>query len=334
MKNKPSDISYHGVRKSVIDSAKPELNPIALGHLRDWIRERATIRKKKDILKEPAPWTDNPILRKIKFTNVKREHDPHTKWVIDNICHRYDIPLEIRLLNIIIYRIYNKSQTAEMIGMPFGQPLSLEQMSKIEAQFRDLDERGVTIFTNAFNTGGIKSSLGRSFSGGYIPMRVITFFNHLWEISFQDKLMEQKTPLTTLELLMSHKGIGEFLGYQMWVDFTYCDDYPWSENEFTVAGPGCMNGLDRLFIEKDEMTHEECLFWLRDNPHVLDIDWADLFDYMDDHDQCANVMSLENCFCELGKYIKSIEALEQGKRAPVRNKYDGEGKPTSILDLF
>ena len=89
---------------------------------------------------------------------------------------------------------------------------------------------------------------------------------------------------------------------------TYIKEFPFSENEFVVAGPGCKKGLDYIFKDYDGMTSEEALFWLRDNiDFVFSWDPKALFSDLPEHDRCLNIMSLENCMCELAKYIRTIE---------------------------
>jgi len=46
----------------------------------DFICERRAIRLAKELGDTP-PWTDDPILRKCSFTNIRREHDRTTRWI-------------------------------------------------------------------------------------------------------------------------------------------------------------------------------------------------------------------------------------------------------------
>jgi hypothetical protein len=43
-------------------------------------RERLRLQKNLGL---PFPWTDDPILRDFKFTNVKREHDRTTQMLVN-----------------------------------------------------------------------------------------------------------------------------------------------------------------------------------------------------------------------------------------------------------
>jgi hypothetical protein len=57
-----------------------------------YIALRHEVYKKKNIEKLPPPWTDDSMLREYKFTNVFRDLDPGTRYVIEKIipqsnCH-------------------------------------------------------------------------------------------------------------------------------------------------------------------------------------------------------------------------------------------------------
>ena len=72
-----------------------------------------------------------------------------------------------------------------------------------------------------------------------------------------------------------------------------------------MSGPGCSLGLSYLFSYRDGLTDEELLFWLRDNCPITK-EWCE--EHMTDlpmEERYMNVMSIENCLCELGKYMKT-----------------------------
>lgn len=339
MKSKEADVPYTSVRKSVIQSANPKLNEDKLKLLSKWITERYNIRKKKDVEGLPAPWTDCPVLQKLKFTNVRREHDRATKWLIDNVCSAKDVSIENKILNCILFRLYNKWETCDLIGLPldFNWIKYSGEIREILETKEETDPNYV-FFTSAFNTGGFKAAAGRLTGEQYIPMRPIAFMEHLLRDGIFNKIIACSTPKEVCKLLMNYSGIGEFLAYQMFVDFTYIPEYTFSENHFTIAGPGCILGLSFLFEDADGMTVEEQLFWLRDNSHILGIDFDELFSDLPEHDRVLNIMSLENCFCEFSKYSRAYDALAEGKTPRARVSYNGTGaadKPTKkekILD--
>ena len=333
MKNKPADVPFCGVRKKVIKNANPKINEENLLHLHNFIKRRYNIHLKKDVLGKPQPWTKDPVLQEFRFTNIRREHDRESKWLIKNISTNPTLSYEDKLLNSILFRLYNKHQTSELIGMPihFSEYEDWDPES-----YRHLFEEAISadphrvFFTGAFNTGGLKRALKwylpKDTPDNSMEMRVMNFVKYLLNSTMIDDIKVAKSQQEVFKTLSSCMGIGGFLGYQMFVDMTYIPEFPFSENEFTVAGPGCKWGLDYLFDDKDGMTYEECIFWVRDNlerlfNEVLGKEWdcKKIFWDLPEEDRCFNVMSLENCFCELSKYIRA--KTETGRP---RKKY----KPT------
>lgn len=379
------DVYYCGERPDVIANAKPKLNQRNLELHYTWMKERMSIWFKKDVLKMPAPWTDDPVLIKHKFTNVRREHDRQSKYFIEHIANsdKYDaraktiLAIMFRMLNVNTFFVMAESHNISIIDYLINTPLE-----KIRIDQTDWANRYKinTWFTNAFNTGGLKKSFpfpeidgafGKTSvqfadgTQGHLPigqvgielkkgtiaapegfepdmlMRIVRRMRHIYgqedpTLPF-NRLVEQfKNPTNQMEVvetISEIKGLKTFLAYQIFVDLTYCPEFPFSENEFTVAGPGCRGGLDLVFEDYDGMTHEEALFWLRDNADTVygqfGYDPKELWYGLPVEEQCFNVMSLENCFCETLKYIRCVEAINNGEVSRTRVNYNGGVKTTN-----
>lgn len=332
MKNKPNDIPYLGCRAEKIKSAQPVLNIENFKHLHRWIIDRYSVHIKKDVQDLPAPWTDNPIIQEFRFTNVRREHDKETRWVIENICNLSEDSMSVvsKICNIILFRMFNKSETCKhFMPINFDNGVNWE---KITEYFNSVPKDYV-FFTNAFITGGLKMSCCKALgytsaykdpeSGLKPEYAVVRYVENLYEEGTVAQFFGNCcTAEEAFNCLSSVSGIGYFLAYQILVDWTYCSESLWSENEFVVAGPGARRGLDLVFENRDGMTYEESLFWLRDNWLTI-CDWLNLywnpdeiFSDLQPEDRYMNVMSLQNCHCEISKYIRAVN----GTGRP-RNKY-------------
>lgn len=333
MKTRKADKPYCGVNQKKIQDAKPVLNETNFKYLYQFITRRYLIHKKKDVQQLPKPWTKDPILQQFKFTNVRREHDRETKWLLYNVIHNPDLNYENKLMNCILYRLFNKSETLEIFGAPldFGTDRSLnprvnEKIIRRQLELRLEQDPNYTFFTNAFLTCGLKVSLGNrpETNDAFMPMRIIKFARQLYKEGIVDRIKSAKTQKEVFDVIKSFHGLGEFLSYQIFVDFTYIKDFPFSENEFTVSGPGCIKGLKYVFDDFGGLTYDEALFWLRDNIDFeftsRDFKWEPnkLFDDLPERDRHMNVMSLENCHCEISKYIRAVEGTGRPK-----NKYKG-----------
>lgn len=334
MKNKSRDTAYCGVDAKRIQTRQLNWNAQNMRRLHTFICERYKIHLRKDVYKLPAPWTEDPVLAEFRFTNIRREHDRETLWLINNITSNPRLSYENKLLNCFLFRLFNKHETAELIGMPIefydkeGNPqYKPEAYRTVFYKARWKDPKRV-FFTNAFITGGLKRALKwylpQDDPSNSMEMRVMHFMRHLIQEGLVQSIQSDniKTPQDCFNLLRNFMGIGDFLAYQIFVDYTYIAEFPFSENEFVVAGPGCKAGLRCLFPDLRGLTYEEALFWLRDNlDHIfkkLKLDWQpeELFVDLPEYDRCMNIMSLENCMCEISKYIRALD----GTGRP-RNKY-------------
>ena len=324
MRNKPADTLYCGVDKERIKKAQPVLNERNLLYLYNFIKRRYVIHLRKDVLKKDPPWTTDQVLRDFRFTNIRREHDKESKWVIEHIANNPELSYEDKLLNVILFRLYNKHETAELISMPFKFSQTPDwnpewYRSLFEAALVEDPKR--VFFTAAFHTVGMKNTLKRVTGESYAPMRILKFIKILINEGLVDDIKACVNQQEVYQTLTDYNGIGRFLAYQFYVDMTYIAEFPFSENEFTVAGPGCVMGLNYLFEGRDGMSYEECLFWLRDNLDRLFVeelgkDWdaKRVFWDLPEEDRCFNVMSLENCFCELSKYIRAKDGTGRPRK--------------------
>lgn len=389
MLNKPADVDYCGVNKDRIAKANPVLDPKILEYHYEWMRDRYIVHIRKDVLNNPAPWTENPILQQVKFCNVRREHDRQSLNLINNITSNPHLSIEDKMFNCVLFRMYNLWGPIEALGGPFTiqdfQDIDLDACRQI---LKVYEGDGNPIFTNAFNTGGLKQCLAfpemvvnhkeQRFGGmmvtvvdtqqdpnvfsmdvgqmdykeakklaesdperysivgwePYMPMRIIRALKAFVtkHPDYFKKLLDAPLPdLVYSQMYNDIEGLGPFLAYQIWVDFTYIKEYPFSENCFTISGPGCRAGIDLLFKDRDGMTYDECIFWIRDNQDVIysqmgydrDLFWMN----EDSHDRCMNVMQLENSFCELSKYTRCKTALEQGQKPRGKVSYNGGATP-------
>lgn len=159
------------------------------------------------------------------------------------------------------------------------------------------------------------------------------FYIPLWirDKGIIDIILESKDQRMCVQAIQRIPAYSTFLAYQVFVDLTYIPEFPFSENEFTVSGSGCHKGLELLFTERDGLTDEELLFWLRDNQEWLfDIYFDKLFDNLPAEDRRLSVMDLENCMCEHSKHYGIVKGKgTQDKKNWAYFKEDIGGRNTS-----
>lgn len=324
-----------------IKKAEPFLNEVNTAHLMNFIIERYRIHVRKDILGRPRPWTEDPVLQQYKFTNVFREDDRVSRALIELVSTNDDLTLEEKVLNTFLLRSWNNPNTFTDFGGPFTAK-EIYNGLKLKESVRPIYHNLLSLdpdrkwWSSAYNQGGTKYAWkfpdGEGFSRAPseeqgkkftdyepdMPLRVFHIGPWLKERKVFKRLMNAKDQMEAYNIIREIRGFASFLAYQVFVDLTYIEDFPFSENEFTIAGPGCKRGLDLVFDDYDGMTHEEALFYLRDNidEYFKALEAGDyakykwnpekLFKHRPEGDRCLNVMCLENCFCELSKYVKAV----------------------------
>ena len=339
LRTKSKDVRYCAVDRGKVLDARPTLSKDALVNFRRLVTERYRIHTKKDVLGEEKPWTEDPILQQYKFTNVRREHDRQTKELIRLVSHNPDLTLKEKIANTFLFRAWNNAETFTTFGGPWKlhvvyNPLTKES-ARVVYNLASAEQPDRLWFSSAYNQGGTKQSWSKLCPEDPeqlavepdIPLRVFHVGVWLGRDNVIQRILASKDQKECFETIKSVRGFADFLAYQVFVDLTYIEDFPFSENEFVVAGPGCKRGIDNLFIDKAGMTYEECLFWLRDRFDKLmyRMEEKGLWDNSDPwnpdklffdlkpYDRRMNIMSLENCFCEFSKYMKALEGSGRPK---------------------
>lgn len=329
MKTKKCDKPYCGVREEVIASVRPLISKRNFRLLLKFIRDRYEVHTRKDVERLPKPWTNNPVLQQYKFTNIRREHDRQSKMYIKGVAEVKGLTLNEKILNAFLFRAWNNFETLTIFGGPFSMNDIIagevvKKARKIVYHVEQQDPSHVW-YNSAYIQGNTKAVWRRPEGKGLIyigdqsdaedciPLRMFNVAKFVVEHHIDQKLIHADDQLEAYNIISSVPGFSTFLAYQVFVDLTYMPEFKFSENEFTMAGPGCKRGLDYLFSDAKGMTPEECLFWLRDNFDRLNSQFPDIgldlnrlmYD-LPEYDRTMNVMSLENCMCELSKYLKVV----------------------------
>lgn len=322
MLDKIRDIEYLGldVDKNKILSANPIFNEENLEHYKHYVIERQNVLKKRQ-QGLPPMWTDDKIIQNNRFTNIRRENDRVSKWLIENLSTNKDLDLEDKIWRTIIFRMYNTINCAETIGI--SDP---DFWSKVDYNSKKLEsvEHDSYVYTNAYRIVQVKSIYKKYYPDRQHRCHILLYFNDLRN-KLRGNILESLTENANSAyswILKNVYGAGCFLAYQIFVDLTYIPEYPISENHFVVSGPGCRTGLNFLFSDFNGLTCEELLFWIRNNfNRIFGYNYSpeELFSNEPEENRNWNVMSIENTLCEFSKYMY---CLTNTHKKPRRYKYN------------
>ena len=309
-----------------------------------FVTERQRVWYRRIVLGDTPPWTDDPILRDHRFTNVYRRLDPGTQYAIQSILAR-DAPARDRAFNVLIYRLLGRAETHASVGF---QRLDTFDVDEFEAALRDRAADG-PVFTGAYTVSGYAwldgpdkiANVARLFG------RVRDRFDAAWA-----EIGAAEGPEAVYDAIRALPGFGNFLAYQALVDLLYpipgregASTLPFSPDEWATAGPGATMGLDALRTATSTCSDLAAMRWLRANQEAaferrgVDFPWL----VGDDGSRLAlSLADVQNCCCEFYKYhkVRTGEGRTRRRFRPearrdvetLRGIYDGSGLSVDVAD--
>ncbi|MFH1604428.1 MAG: nucleotide kinase domain-containing protein [Pseudomonadota bacterium] len=203
-----------------------------------WINERHSIYLKR-ARGEPKPWTDDPILRDHKFTNVFRQLDRGTVWLTDHVIwpHRDDDP-SLLLFNIAWYRMFNWTGTGALLGWRRSW-----RPGQVARKLHRARSAGHQVFTGAHIVYG--GAAGQSKIDA-----VVGFAEQAWvrRRELATVARESRRLETMFQALIQIRGVGAFIGYEIVSDLRHTSLLADAAdiNTWANVGPGALRGLRRL----------------------------------------------------------------------------------------
>lgn len=287
-----------------------------------FIFERHMVWYKRFILNHKAPWTKDKIMLDYKFTNVYRELDRGTIYLLDNIVGQFS-PME-QVFNIIVYRMFNRIETWEATGFLHIHDLRSISWDKVPSFriWRNRMEAGLPLYTDAHMVCAYEHFPGADKLARfeYIFDGVTTVLPTLMKI-----IRTAKTLQTVHKALTQIPGIGPFLAYEIAVDITYCDWNNLGEDEWVNPGPGSQRGLRMMF---PDLKANDCTWMLRVLRQAQANEFKRLglpFETIAYLGRDLTLRNIEHCTCEFQKYYKALT----GTGRP-RNKFVPKSKFGSV----
>jgi len=207
------------------------LRTTALGLRRDKVENffefciaRHDIYRRKELEKLPPPWTSDNILKNFKFCNIFRELDAGTRVIAER---QFATPIDA-LLNIVCYRFFNRRDHFDRIGEVSATGWDADDfLRRVDAA-----KAQGPVFSDAYLVHGNEKHIARRLE---------------WVINNAPALLADlanpNSAADSYRALRRIDGIGQFIGYQMWLDASYHGLHPWTGDDFVVVGPGSKWGL-------------------------------------------------------------------------------------------
>ncbi len=283
-----------------------------------FVCERQSIWHRRVVQQRPPPWTNNPILRQERFTNMYRELDPGTQYVIQQVLER-DAPKPDKIFNVMLYRLIGRAETHAAIGFQWLERFDPDALERRLKRLRDAE--GKPPFTAAYMVSAY-ASMG-SHDKIENVVRLFTLLHADFD-AFYARIAAATHPSQVYEILASAHGFGNFLAYQVLVDLLYpLQIYggrpllPFSHDDWSAAGPGARRGIDMLLRPGHHADHLTVMRWLRAHQREeferLELAFPFLAD-VHGNERELSLANIQNCLCEYHKFIKIGEGTGRGRR--------------------
>lgn len=274
----------------------------------------------------PGPWTDDPILRSRKFTNVFRVLDPGSQFVFE--LAESDTPSRRDVLaRCLLYRLTNavpawRHAQSELGRMPLAEDIGPDLLML----WQDYRASGQTVFNPAYIVyPGHPGKPG--VSGSDKLTTVFNRVNSFLRSERAERFLGAESLAQQYTAIVSHPDLGEFTAMQVSTDV----NYTWAglqdvdaEDTFIQAGPGAIRGARRV---NPAVT-----------PRVMIESLTDMWRQRDDVPRVEvrpgvtrlpSLMDIQNTLCEFSKYARYLDRDDSTGRADYRLTHPGpQEEPT------
>lgn len=264
-----------------------------------------------------APWTDDPILRTHKFCNSYRASDRVSQYLINEVIYNgIEYRPEDHILRIVLFRLFSKPSTWELLVKAFGD---VTVATFEPARFAKVLDKAFaareTLYTSAFIL-----CANRSFGFDRKHRNHLALVESMLAVRRLPRQVAEAKSLSALySALATYPLIGPFMAYQIATDLNYSEVCDFSENEFSVAGPGARRGIAKCFEDTAGWSDEQVIMAMVDRQEDeferLGIRFRSLFG------RPLHAIDAQNLFCETDKYARVAFPALVSNRTRIKTKF-------------
>lgn len=276
----------------------------------DFVMEREAIRVRRTAGMPQPEWTQDPILREFKFTNVKRAHDRTTSELRDTFympaMNAGIVTAPEMLLNCAMARFFGLTGTVLEIG--WLKEWNSEAEDHIHAVVESRNKRKAKVFTSAY----IVPNCGDTAPKHEVVCKVL---GDVWTFGmsyFGPHTPNDWQPLIK-QMCAAIRGMGSFMAKEVVLDYILVTDWtPGDWLTWTPIGPGARRGAARAYYGGPITTlpgEATALEWTRQLYDARDDHWVAPSVEYGGHTHTSNIVielsDVQFQLCEFDKYLRA-----------------------------
>ena len=243
---------------------EPQIDMYNFSLFLEYIKERYIIHVRKD--KHLYPLTQNNAFKRCRFININRKDDTQTKNVIKYIINNTELTAEEKILNIMMFRSWGIWETMRLFGAPFTKQSIMSAQTLEDAKMKYERIVRATPRHKFFTSAPYVAILKIADYGCPPVLNAFYLARRAIEKNIPNKILTQaQDEQDVMDLLKTLPGLAPFISYQMFLDMTYMEEFPFSDENYVFASTRVRFSIRSLFKYSDGLNYEQCIVWLRDN---------------------------------------------------------------------
>lgn len=274
-----------------------------------------------------GPWTNDPVIRANRFTNIFRASDRVSQYLI-SLQYSEEHDVKEAFFKTLLFKIFNKIETYNYLDKELGNISSRNfSVDEYDSLLTLRMANKQTIYSAAY----IMPSAGSVFGFKYKHTNHLALLDKMLKDRAFDKIAESKKLEDVYNLLLSYPSFGSFLAFQYTIDLNYSQITNFSEMDFVVAGPGAKNGILKCFSSLGDYSYEDIIKMMAENQEEdckrLGLSLPTLWG------RNLQLIDCQNLFCEVDKYLRvtNPDLNAASGKSRIKQKYLFAKPPISLF---
>lgn len=268
------------------------------------------------------PWTEDPVLRAFRFTNVYRASDRVSQYLIRRVIYEGPQEEEEVFFRTLLFKLFNRIETWELLEDRLGpltwKSFSFEQTDKV---LGDALQEGRRLYSAAYIMPSPLFGAARKHTNHLELLRRMMADRAPRKVTSARSLRE------VFQILRAYPSLGDFLAFQFTIDLNYSELTRFEESEFVVAGPGARSGIEKCFSDTGGMAEDEVIHAVT---QLAEQEFSRLgLRFRTLWGRPLQPIDCQNLFCEVDKYSRVMhpEATPEGGRTRIKQRYEARPHP-------
>jgi len=274
---------------------------------------------------ENPPYSRDLIFQRYKFCNSYRASDRVSQFLIRSVIYGATTDPLDTLFRIFLFRLLNRPESWLELERRVGQ-VNLQTFAEgnYATILQEIKESGV-LYGNAFIL-----CANKAFGFDEKHRNHLALLEHVFCKSGSGQALLKAPSLQELfTCLRQLPLIGDFMAYQLAIDFNYSEVFSFDENDFTAAGPGALRGINKCFEDTGGHDASYIIQWMCEN-QAKEFQRQGL-GFQDLGGRALHAIDCQGLFCETDKYCRVAFPDLQSNRVRIKTVFSPQPVPVAYF---